>query len=95
MQDAMRRIGANVEVYEQVGPAFSPAEEATGRYVQVIRFRDRRHLVAVQAAEKSDPVLQSIIAEFVVLVDLAGQQAAGTYLPGYYSAVTPADGSGE
>lgn len=93
LQEAMRKIGATLEVYEQVGPGFSPAEESTGRYVQVMRFRDRRHLANVQAAERNDVLVQTLLAEFVQLIGLPEQANRGTYLPGYYSAVTATEGA--
>lgn len=91
LQDAMRRIGASFEVFEQVGPGFAASDEGSGRYVQVMRFRDRRHLQAVQTAEKTDPAVQALIIEFCSLVDYQGQLATGTFMPGYYAAITGTD----
>lgn len=82
--DAFRRIGASFEVYEQVGSTFNPADESTGRFVQVMRFRDRHHLHLVRQFEESDPTAQAMIAEFCELVDIASQQQRGAFLPGYY-----------
>src|SRR5687767_15739478 len=61
---ALAKLGCDsFEVYEQVGSNWNTAEP-TGRYVQIMRFRDRRHQVAVQAAERTDPGAQAIIAGF-------------------------------
>ena len=47
-RQVLARLGCDqFEVYEQVGANWSSAE-ATGRYVQIMRFRDRKHQLAVQ-----------------------------------------------
>ena len=54
-RQTLMRLGCDhFEVYEQVGANWSTAE-STGRFVQIMRFRDRRHQMAVQSAERSDP----------------------------------------
>jgi len=77
------------EVYEQVGSNWSTGEP-TGRYVQIMRFRDRRQQVAVQAAERSDPTAQAIIAEFCQLINFPYQQQQGLFAVGFYHSVLPA-----
>jgi hypothetical protein len=77
------------EVYEQVGSNWSTGEP-TGRYVQIMRFRDRRHQLAVQAAERSDPAAQAIIAEFCQLINFPYQQQQGLFAVGFYHSVLPA-----
>jgi hypothetical protein len=77
------------EVYEQVGSNWSTGEP-TGRYVQIMRFRDRRQQLAVQAAERSDPVAQAIIAEFCQLINFPYQQQQGLFAVGFYHSVLPA-----
>jgi hypothetical protein len=77
------------EVYEQVGSNWSTGEP-TGRYVQIMRFRDRRHQIAVQAAERSDPAAQAIIAEFCQLINFPYQQQQGLFAVGFYHSVLPA-----
>src|SRR5678816_2289664 len=77
------------EVYEQVGSNWSTGEP-TGRYVQIMRFRDRRHQVAVQSAERSDPSAQAIIAEFCQLINFPYQQQQGLFAVGFYHSVLPA-----
>jgi hypothetical protein len=93
--DAMRRNGATFEVYEQVTPdSFTnPAlpSSSSGRFVQVVRVRDARHLQQVQERERSDPASQQLIREFIDLIDLPSQQEQGTYLPGFYASLTTSD----
>jgi hypothetical protein len=78
----------NFEVYEQVGANWSNTE-TSGRFVQIMRFRDRKHQLAVQNAERSDPAAQQLIAEFVELVNYPYQQQQGQFAVGFYSSVLP------
>jgi hypothetical protein len=55
-----------------------------------MRFRDRRHQLAVQAAERNDPVAQAVIAEFCNLINFPYQQQQGLFAVGFYNAVLPA-----
>jgi hypothetical protein len=89
-KQVMGRLGCEMfEVYEQVGPNWS-GNEATGRFVQIMRFRDRKHQLAVQAAERSDAGAQALIAEFCELINLPHQQQQSMFLTGYYrGVVTP------
>ena len=42
-KQTLARLGCDhYEAYEQVGANWSPTE-ATGRFVQIMRFRDRKH----------------------------------------------------
>jgi hypothetical protein len=82
---AMARLGCDhFEVYEQVGANWN-VNEATGRFVQILRFRDRKHHLAVQTAERSDPQLQQLVAEFCEMVNLPYQQEQGLFALGYYT----------
>src|SRR5690349_10074867 len=63
------------EVYEQVGANWGGSE--SGRFVQIMRFRDRRHQQQVQSAERSDPVAQALIKEFCELINFSYQQQHG------------------
>lgn len=86
---ALAKLGCDsFEVYEQVGANWNTGEP-TGRYVQIMRFRDRRHQVAVQQAERSDPVAQAIIAEFCQLINFPYQQQQGLFAVGFYNGVLP------
>ena len=75
-------------MYEQVGANWSPGG-ANGRYVQIMRFRDRQHQQAVQAAEREDHGAQQIIAEFCELINFAYQQQHGYFATGFYTSVLP------
>jgi hypothetical protein len=89
-RQVLSRIGCdNFEVYEQVGSNWNTAE-ISGRVVQIMRFRDRRHQLAVQAAERNDPVAQAVIAEFCNLINFPYQQQQGLFAVGFYNAVLPA-----
>jgi hypothetical protein len=86
-RQALARLGCDqFEVYEQTGTNWS-SDQTSGRFVQVLRFRDRREQIAVQAAERNDPVCQAIIAEFCELVNFPYQQQQGLFAIGYYSSV--------
>ncbi len=85
----LNRIGCdNFEVYEQVGANWGNGS-ATGRFVQIMRFRDRKHQLAVQAAERTDPTAQELIAEFCELVNYPYQQQNGMFAVGFYTSVLP------
>jgi hypothetical protein len=86
----MTRLGCDdFDVVEQTGPNWSGGEP-TGRFVQIMRFRDRRHQRAVQEAERSDPTAQAMIAEFAEMVNLPYQQQHGLFAMGFYHSALPA-----
>ena len=88
-RQVLTRLGCDsFEVYEQVGSNWNTAE-ITGRVVQIMRFRDRRHQLAVQAAERNDPAAQAVIAEFCELINFPYQQQQGLFAVGFYNAVLP------
>lgn len=88
-RQALLRLGCDqFEVYEQVGANWSSGE-TTERFVQIMRFRDRKHQLSVQNAERSDPTAQSLIAEFCELVNFAYQQQQGLFAVGFYHSVLP------
>lgn len=81
------RLGCEkFEVYEQVGANWS-SDEPTGRFVQIMRFRDSHHQAAVQEAERNDPGAQALIAEFCRLINFPYQQQQGLFAVGYYRGV--------
>ena len=90
-RQVLARLGCDhFEVYEQVGANWnSSGGDATGRVVQIMKFRDRRHQLAVQAAERNDPVAQAVIAEFCELINFPYQQQRGLFAVGFYNAVLP------
>jgi hypothetical protein len=88
-RQTLLRLGCDhFEVYEQVGANWSGAE-ATGRFVQIMRFRDRKHQQQIQAAERQDPVAQQLIAEFCALINFPYQQQQGLFAVGFYRSALP------
>ncbi len=92
-RQTLGRLGCDYfEVYEQVGVNWSGGE-SSGRYVQIMRFRDRKHQLAVQNAEKTDAAAQSLIGEFCALVNFEYQQQRGLFAVGFYHGLLPAGAS--
>jgi hypothetical protein len=88
-RQTLLRLGCDsFEVYEQVGPNWA-AGEATGRFVQIMRFRDRAQQQAVQEGEKSDPIAQQLIQEFCALINFPYQQQQGLFAVGFYNSALP------
>ncbi len=88
-RQTLLRLGCDqFDVYEQVGANWAGGE-TTGRFVQMMRFRDRKHQVAVQTAEKTDPGAQALIAEFCELINFPYQQQQGLFAVGFYQSVLP------
>src|SRR5918997_4818653 len=88
-RQTLSRLGCDhFEVYEQVGANWS-GSEATGRYVHIMRFRDRKHQLAVQQAERTDPGAQALINEFCELINFPYQQQHGLFAVGFYASVLP------
>lgn len=89
-RQTLARLGCeHFEVYEQVGQNWS-AEQTSGRFVQIMRFRDRRHQLAVQSAERTDPTAQRLIAEFCDIINFPYQQQHGMFAVGFYTRALPA-----
>jgi hypothetical protein len=85
----LSRLGCDhFEAYEQVGANWSPAD-TTGRFVQLMRFRDRKHQLAVQGAERNDPTAQGLIKEFCELINFPYQQQQGLFAVGFYHSLLP------
>lgn len=86
-RQVLMKIGCDhFEVYEQVGANWA-AGETSGRYVQMMRFRDRKHQQAVQLTERKDPDAQALVREFCELINFAYQESQGLFAHGYYNAV--------
>jgi hypothetical protein len=82
-RETLARIGCDdFEAYEQVGMNWNG--RANGRFVQIMRFKDRKQYQAVQAAERNDSVAQDLIREFCELVDFEQQQEQGIFAVGFY-----------
>jgi len=94
-RQTLARLGCDhFEVYEQVGANWS-GSEATGRYVHIMRFRDRKHQLAVQQAERTDPGAQALINEFCELINFPYQQQHGLFAVGFYTSTFPDSSSRE
>jgi hypothetical protein len=88
-RQTLTRLGCDhFEAYEQVGANWSPAD-TTGRFVQLMRFRDRKHQLAVQAAERNDATAQGLIKEFCELINFPYQQQQGLFAVGFYHSLLP------
>src|SRR6476660_2564829 len=88
-RQTLLRLGCDqFDVFEQVTDNWGGGE-TTGRFVQMMRFRDRRHQQAVQAAEKQDSAAQQLIAEFCELINFAYQRQQGLFGVGFYQSVLP------
>jgi hypothetical protein len=88
-RQCLTRLGCDhFEAYEQVGANWSPAD-TTGRFVQLMRFRDRKHQLAVQAAERNDTSAQALIKEFCELINFPYQQQQGLFAVGFYHSLLP------
>ncbi len=86
-RQVLMKIGCDhFEVYEQVGANWA-AGETSGRYVQMMRFRDRKHQQAVQLTERSHPEAQALVREFCELINFPYQEAQGLFAHGYYNAI--------
>ena len=85
----LNRIGLDqFEVYEQVGANWANGQ-TTGRFVQIMRFRDRKHQLEIQATERSDPAAQQLIAEFCELINYQYQVDQRLFVTGYYNSAIP------
>jgi len=88
-RQTLLRLGCDhFDCYEQVGQNWTNGE-STGRFVQIMRFRDRKHQLSVQNAERSDPVAQQVISEFCELINFPYQQQQGLFAVGFYTSVLP------
>jgi len=84
-RQTLMRLGCDhFEVYEQVGANWNTGE-TTGRFVQIMRFRDRKHQLSVQGAERTDPVAQALVREFCELINFSYQQQQGLFAVGFYT----------
>jgi hypothetical protein len=86
-RQVLARIGCDhFEVFEQVGANWAGGE-TSGRFVQLMKFRDRKHCQAVQQAERSDPAAQALVRDFCELINFPYQEQQGLFAHGYYNAV--------
>ncbi len=86
-RQVLMKIGCDhFEVFEQVGANWAGGE-TSGRFVQMMKFRDRKHCQAVQLAERKDAAAQALVKEFCELINFAYQEQQGLFAHGYYNAV--------
>src|ERR1700692_1184860 len=94
-RETLARLGCDIfEIYEQVGTNWD-ASQTSGRYVQIMRFRDREHQLAVQAAENNDADAQLLTAEFCGLINFPSQQEHGFFAVGFYVNILSSDALSE
>ncbi|HEY2584412.1 MAG TPA: hypothetical protein VGI81_01460 [Tepidisphaeraceae bacterium] len=85
-RQTLARLGCDLfEVYEQVDANWESSAEGDVRIVQIMRFRDREHQLAVQAAERNDPSAQRMITAFCELINFPYQQEHGLFAVGFYT----------
>src|SRR2546423_836763 len=88
-RQTLLRLGCDqFDVFEQVGHNWQGGN-TSGRFVQMMRFRDRKHQLAVQGAERADPAAQALITEFCELINFPYQQQNGMFFVGFYQSVLP------
>ncbi len=92
-KQVMSRLGCDdFEVYEQAGPNWST--EVGGRFVQIMKFRDREHQRSIREGEQSDAVAQELVREFIELINFPYQHQQGLATTAFYvGVVTMADGA--
>ncbi len=84
-RQTLLRLGCDhFEVYEQTGANWSSGDNS-GRFVQIMRFQDRKQQLAVQNAERTDPAAQALLKEFCELINLPYQQQQGLFAVGFYT----------
>lgn len=87
-RQALARVGCDqFEVYQQADANWDP-NESEGRFVQILRFRDREHQQDVRAAERMDLEAQSLIEEFCRIINFPYQQEHGLFAVGFYTELT-------
>ena len=91
-RQTLTRLGCDqFEVYERNGANWNAADN-DGRFIQIMRFRDRKHQMQVQQAERTDPGAQQLIKEFCELINFPYQQQQGLFAVGFYTSVLPVTG---
>lgn len=85
-RQTLARLGCDLfEVYEQASSEWTTETAGESRFVQIIRFRDRQHQLAIQSAEREDPVAQRMIGEFCEVINFPYQQEHGLFAVGFYT----------
>lgn len=82
-RSVMTRLGCeSFDCYEQAGPDWSG--EVGGRFVQIMKFRNREHQLAIRAAEQADAGAQDLVREFCELINFSYQHQQGLATTAYY-----------
>ncbi len=85
-RQVMSKLGCDdFEVYEQAGPNWTT--EGVGRFVQIMKFKDRKHQVAIREAEQADPSAQELVREFCELINFPYQHQQGLATTAFYVGV--------
>lgn len=83
----LHRLGCDdFHVYEQMGANWAAAG-MSGRFVQILKFRDRHQQQAVQQAEREDVEAQEAIAAFCRLINIPYQQQQGLFASAFYQSI--------
>jgi hypothetical protein len=86
-RQTLLRLGCDhFEVYEQTGGKWEPMKNEV-RFIQMMRFRDKKHHQQMQDAERVDQGAQQLIREFCDMIGFQDQQATGLFAVGYYKNV--------
>ena len=83
-QALMAKLGCDdFQIYEQAGANWS-TDAPAGRFVQILRFRDRDHQKSIRDAEAADAGAQSLVREFCELINFGYQHERGLALTAFY-----------
>lgn len=83
----LHRLGCDdFHVYEQMGANWTVGG-MTGRFVQILKFRDRQQQQSVQQAEREDVEAQEVIASFCRLINIPYQQQQGLFASAFYQSI--------
>ncbi|HQY87054.1 MAG TPA: hypothetical protein PK402_00250 [Tepidisphaeraceae bacterium] len=89
----MSRYGCDdFEVYEMAGPNWST--EVGGRFIQIMKFRDKDHQKQIQEAEQNDSSAQELVREFMEMINFAYQRNAGHATTAFYISLVSGPGVG-
>lgn len=89
----MSRYGCDdFEVYEMAGPGWST--EVGGRFIQIMKFRDKEHAKQIQEMEKNDATAQELVRDFMEMINFSYQHSAGHATTAFYISLVSGPGLG-
>lgn len=89
----MSRYGCDdFEVYEMAGPNWST--EVGGRFIQIMKFRDKEHQKQIQEAEQNDATAQELVRDFMEMINFSYQRNAGHATTAFYISLVSGPGVG-